>query len=98
MSPVTVCIMKTADAKKDIRNLSKIVDVLKEHPGGLWVRELARRSKLHPETIRRLMNKYPAIFENYADFTAYKVNFKIIRLRNPNMTGRELTNHVKLKQ
>jgi len=61
--------------------LSKMIHALKSNPGGLWIRELARQTGLHSETVRRLVLKHPKIFVEYADFTKYGINLKIVKLR-----------------
>ena len=73
-------------SKKELVNLFKILRVLKDAQGGLWIREIARQTKMHMETARRIINKYPKIFEEYADFTNYNINLKIIRLKEKNVT------------
>lgn len=72
-------------SKRDATNLSKLVAVLKANAGGLWIRELGRQAGLHEEVARRLIKKYPALFEEYADFTPYKIHLKIIRLKRPDI-------------
>ncbi|MEA2003465.1 MAG: hypothetical protein U9O53_00715 [archaeon] len=76
--------------EKERKNLLKLIDVLKANPDGLWIRELARQAKLHMETARRLIMKYPQIFDEYADFTAYRINLKLIKLKNRNITKKNL--------
>jgi len=65
----------------EVEHASKIIKVLRKYPYGLWVREIARQSGLHMEQVRRVISKYPELFEEYADFTNYKINLKIIRLK-----------------
>ncbi len=65
----------------EVDHVSRIIKVLKKYPYGLWVREIARQSGLHMEQVRRVILKYPELFEEYADFTNYKINLKIIRLK-----------------
>ena len=67
--------------KKQAEHTSKIIKVLKKHPYGLWIREIARQTGLHMEQVRRVINSYPELFEEYADFTNYRINLKIVRLR-----------------
>lgn len=90
-------LMAVKSEETELQRLVKVINILKQNSGGLWLRELSRQSKLHLEIIRRLMEKYPTLFENYADFTAYKINFKIIKLRNPNVTPTDLSRYVKLR-
>jgi len=45
---------KSADDKK----LKSLLRVLKEHPEGLWVRELAREAKLDKSTVSRYVEKH----------------------------------------
>ncbi len=63
-----------------LKNVRKMISALRANPGGLWVRELSRRCGIHMETARRIIDRYPQIFRMYADFTAYKINLKIIAL------------------
>ncbi|MCK4550615.1 MAG: hypothetical protein KAT91_01550 [Candidatus Aenigmarchaeota archaeon] len=81
-------------SKKELVNLFKIINILKGTPGGLWVREIARQTKMHMETARRIINKYPKIFEEYADFTNYNINLKIIRLKDANITAKNLARFI----
>ena len=80
--------------KKRIQRLTKVVSILNQNQGGLWLREIARRSKLHVEDIRRLVEAYPMILESYADFTPYNINLKIIKLKNPNLTPKNLERYL----
>ncbi|MEA3229409.1 MAG: hypothetical protein U9P44_00695 [archaeon] len=76
--------------QKERKDLLKIIEILKKHPGGLWIRELSRQADLHMEIARRLIQKHPQIFEEYADFTPYKINLKIIKLKNQNISEKNL--------
>ena len=75
---------------KERKNLLKLIDILRANQGGLWIRELSRQADIHMETARRLIQKYPQVFEDYADFTAYKINLKLIKLKNENITAKNL--------
>ena len=88
---------KRAISKKGRSDFIKIFHALKQFPGGLWVRELARRTKLHMEVVRRIILKHPDVFQNYADFTNYNINLKIIKLRNPDMTEKAVDQYFRLK-
>lgn len=89
--------MRTTNIKKETIQLARIVKNLKENDSGLWIRELSRRCEIHPEIVRRLLNKYSALFEEYADFTTYKINLKIIKLKDPDLSNKALANYIKLK-
>jgi len=84
-------------SKKEMEYLGKMVTALKSNPGGLWVREISRQTKLHMEIVRRMVNKYPQIFQEYADFTAYKINLKIIRLKVPDLNANNIEKYLDLK-
>lgn len=73
--------MNAGKRDKNRQRLALIVNILNAHPGGLWIRELARRTGLHMETVRRLLGKNSHVFMEYADFTRYGINLKIIKLR-----------------
>lgn len=83
---------------KEIEHLVKIVKALKAHPGGLWIRELARQSDMHMESARRIIKQYPQLFQEYADFTAYRINLKIIRLKRPDMSLAEMEKFLQLSR
>lgn len=68
-------------SKRELEHTRKVIEVLREHPYGLWIREIARRTGLHVEQVRRVMASYPTLFEEYADFTSYGINLKIVRLK-----------------
>ena len=80
-------------AKQDT-NIIKIVRTLRFHAGGLWIREIARQTNLHMETVRRLIDKHPQVFSEYADFTSYKINLKIVRLADNNITEKNVMKKV----
>lgn len=42
----------------DSNKVRKIVEVLKENPKGLWIREIARRANLSRSTTHRYITKY----------------------------------------
>lgn len=81
MSPDTIYYMRKKDKSLEEKRLLLLSEILKRHPGGLWIRELARRAKLHSETTRRIIASHPDNFLNYADFTKYRVNLRIIKLK-----------------
>lgn len=81
--------------QKTAQNIIKVVNVLRMHAGGLWIRELARRCDLHMETVRRIIEAHPMLFADYADFTQYKVNFKILKLKDMKITPQEVVNYLK---
>ncbi len=68
-------------SKREVEHTRKVIEVLREHPYGLWIREIARRTGLHMEQVRRVITSYPQLFEEYADFTSYGINLKIVRLK-----------------
>ncbi|GEM_PF-4118570 len=73
--------MERKGKSKDVDLLNKIIRILKYQPGGLWIREIARQTSSHPESIRRIISKYDGIFEEYADLTQYGINLKFVRLK-----------------
>jgi|TARA_Y100000310_G_C20641256_1_gene794050 DNA invertase Pin-like site-specific DNA recombinase len=44
--------------KIDIKKIRKIEDILKRNPSGLWVREIARKTKLDKSTVSNYLNKH----------------------------------------
>jgi len=42
----------------DSKKIKKIIQVLKQNPKGLWIRELARKTSIDKSTISRYVRKY----------------------------------------
>ena len=76
--------------EKRTSRLIKVLSILNNHQGGLWMREIARQSGIHLEEIRRLITNYPEFFEQYADFTPYNINLKIIKSKNPSLSPKNI--------
>ena len=63
------------------KSLEKIRDILKQNPQGLWIRELARKTKLDKSLISRYLNKY--LTDKIEEVYLVKKNLiKIVRLKN----------------
>ena len=81
--------------KKRLSRIKKVISLLNLHEGGLWLREISRQTGIHIEEIRRLIHLYPMLFEEYADFTPYSINLKIIKLKNPNINSTNIDSYLK---
>ena len=68
-------------ANKDSKNLNTIILTLKNAPDGLWVREIARRTKLDHKTVSYYVGRYPDFFEEQAIEGPKKPIFKLIKLK-----------------
>ncbi len=68
-------------ANKDSRNLNLIILALKDAPDGLWIRELARRTRLDPKTISYYIERYAELFEEQSVEGPKKPIFKLVKLR-----------------
>ena len=47
--------------KVDIKKIKRIEEILKQNPGGLWIREIARKSGLDKSTISVYLRKHMKI-------------------------------------
>lgn len=66
--------------KDKVQNLIKIVNCLKQsEEGWLWIREIARRTKLHHKTISRLINMHLSMFVDIQKFEPF--NVQMVRLK-----------------
>ncbi|MEM5843627.1 MAG: helix-turn-helix domain-containing protein [Candidatus Aenigmatarchaeota archaeon] len=66
--------------KDKIQNLIKIVKCLKHsEEGWLWIREIARRTKLHHKTVSRLINTHLTMFVEIQKFEPF--NVQMVRLK-----------------
>lgn len=45
-------------SKPDEKKLEKIVQILKQHPDGLWVREIARQTDLDKSLVSRYLREH----------------------------------------
>lgn len=46
------------EAGADPKKVDKILAVLKKNPKGIWIRELARKSKVSKSTVHRYLHSY----------------------------------------
>ena len=68
-------------ANKDSRNLNLIILALQAAPDGLWIREIARRTKLDPKTVAYYTERYHDIFEDQSIEGPKRPLLKLIKLR-----------------
>lgn len=68
-------------ANKDSKNLNLIIIALKDAPDGLWIQEIARRTRLHPQTVIYYVERYPELFEEQTVEGPKKPIFRLIKLR-----------------
>jgi len=67
---------------KDNRSLNLIVLALTEAPDGLWIREIARRTKLNPNTVAYHVSQHPELFDEHAVEGPKKAFFKLVKLKS----------------
>jgi hypothetical protein len=68
-------------ANKDSKNLNLIVIALKDASEGLWIREIARRTKLDPKTVTYYVSRYQDLFDEQTVEGPNKPVFRLIKLR-----------------
>ena len=66
---------------KDSKNLNLIIITLQNAPEGLWLREIARRTKLDHKTVAYYVNRHPELFTEQSVGSPRKPVFRLIRLR-----------------
>jgi hypothetical protein len=66
---------------KDNTSLNLIILALTEAPDGLWIREIARRTKLKPMTVAYHVGQHPELFEEQSVEGPKKPIFRLIKLR-----------------
>ena len=64
--------------KTNIPTIIKVVKLLEDNPQGLWLREIARRLKMQPNTIRRAL-------ESIGDFVERKAVNEEMPMNLPNL-------------
>ena len=63
----------------DIEKLKKIRDLLKKHPEGIWIREIAKKLNFDKSLVSRYINKY--IKNEIIDVYKIKKPFRVIKLK-----------------
>ena len=73
---------------KDNTNLNLIVLALSEAPDGLWIREIARRTKLKPMVVSYHVSQHPELFDEQSIEGPHKPIFRLIKLKPGALTKR----------
>ena len=66
---------------KDQTSLNLIILTLQSAPEGLWINEIARRTKLKPMTVSYHVSQHPELFEEQSVDGPKKPIFRLIKLR-----------------
>ena len=69
----------------DKKKLNAIILALTGQEGGLWIREIARRTLLDPRMVKYYIEKYPELFE-VQSIGPGKPVFTIVKLRKGALT------------
>ena len=68
-------------ANKDSKNLNLIILALKDAPDGLWMREIARRTKMDHKTVSYYIGRYQELYEEQSVEGPKKPIFKLVKLK-----------------
>ena len=64
----------------DPRKIEKIVEVLKQHPEGLWVMEIARLTRIPKSTVHRYIQTYLAgVVEEVRNYSGLLKTYRLKR-------------------
>jgi len=69
----------------DKKKLNAIILALTGQEGGLWIREIARRTLLDPRLVKYYVEKYPELFE-IQSIGSGKPVFTLVKLRKGALT------------
>ena len=69
----------------DKKKLNAIIGALTGQEGGLWIREIARRTLLDPRIVKYYVEKYPELFDIQAIGSGKPV-FTIVKLKKGALT------------
>ncbi len=69
----------------DKKKLNAIIIVLTDQEGGLWIREIARRTLLDPRIVKYYIEKYPELFE-IQSIGSGKPVFTLVKLKKGALT------------
>lgn len=89
--------MPPKNLERDLQQIIKIVNSLKENQAGLWLREISRRTELHPDRVKTLIERYPVLFMDHVNFRSYDINLKIIKLSKPEISKEAIARYLKFK-
>jgi len=73
----------------DKKKLNAIILVLIGQESGLWIREIARRTRLDPRIVKYYIEKYPELFD-VQSIGSGKPVFTIVKLRKGALTKQAL--------
>jgi|Deesub1362A_J573_1020465.scaffolds.fasta_scaffold05219_2 methylphosphotriester-DNA--protein-cysteine methyltransferase len=60
------------------RAIARVFRALEEAEGWIWIREIARRTRMHPEQVRRVLDNY---FQEAIDEIELPVRLRVVRLK-----------------
>jgi hypothetical protein len=66
---------------KDHTSLNLIISTLSEVSDGLWINEIARRTRLKPMTVSYHVSQHPELFDEQTVDGPKKPIFRLIKLR-----------------
>ena len=66
---------------KDNTSLNLIIMALSDAPQGLWIREIARRTKLKPMAVSYHVGQHPELFDEQSVDGPKKPIFRLIKLK-----------------
>ena len=72
--------MRGRKAGPDTRKIELIIEVLKENPDGIWVRELARKCNLNKSTVSIYLNTH--LKEKIQDLTQSGLPVRMVKLKD----------------
>ncbi len=68
--------------------MNLIINALAEVPDGLWINEIARRTRLKPMTVSYHVTKNPELFDEQTVEGPRKPIFRLVKLRQGALTER----------
>ena len=71
--------MRGRKAGPDIRKINLIIEILRDHPNGIWVRELARKCNLDKSTVSLYLNTH--LKEQIQDLTDHNLPVRMVKLK-----------------
>lgn len=77
--------MKKKIGKVMLEKIGKVIFLLKEAEDWLHIREIARKTEIHPQTVSNIIDKYLNNFVLVENFNEYGLKVKLIKLKDKNI-------------
>ncbi len=82
--------------KSMLEKIGKVIFVLKEAEDWIYIREIARKTEIHPQTVSNILNKYLNSFILTQNFNEYGFRIKLVKIKDKNTDLEKLLRYLNI--